>query len=201
MRLPHGAGGRGPYRNVAGLRNIMRHVITVLVDNEPGVLSRVSGLFSGRGFNIESLNVAETLDPSVSRMTLVSRGNDQIIEQIIKQLNKLVNVIKVFDLTSQDYVDREMALIKVNAEASTRAEVLRIVDIFRGQVVDVSSKSYTLEITGDDKKIQAIIELLLPFGIQEIVRTGKVAITRAKKDGANAGGGRQKEPKNQTVYR
>ncbi len=177
----------------------MRHVITVLVDNEPGVLSRVSGLFSGRGFNIESLNVAETLDPSVSRMTLVSRGNDQIIEQIIKQLNKLVNVIKVFDLTSQDYVDREMALIKVNAEASTRAEVLRIVDIFRGQVVDVSSKSYTLEITGDDKKIQAIIELLLPFGIQEIVRTGKVAITRAKKDGANAGGGRQKEPKNETV--
>lgn len=177
----------------------MRHVITVLVDNEPGVLSRVSGLFSGRGFNIESLNVAETLDPSVSRMTLVSRGNDQIIEQIIKQLNKLVNVIKVFDLTSQDYVDREMALIKVNAEASTRAEVLRIVDIFRGQVVDVSSKSYTLEITGDDKKIQAIIDLLLPFGIQEIVRTGKVAIARAKKDGANAGGGRHKEPKNEPV--
>ena len=177
----------------------MRHVITVLVDNEPGVLSRVSGLFSGRGFNIESLNVAETLDPSVSRMTLVTPGNDQIIEQIIKQLNKLVNVIKVFDLTSQDYVDREMALIKVNAEASTRAEVLRIVDIFRGQVVDVSSKSYTLEITGDDKKIQAIVELLLPFGIQEIVRTGKVAIARAKKDGANAGGGRHKEPKNETV--
>jgi len=177
----------------------MRHVITVLVDNEPGVLSRVSGLFSGRGFNIESLNVAETLEPSVSRMTLVSRGNDQIIEQIIKQLNKLVNVIKVFDLTSQDYVDREMALIKVNAEASTRAEVLRIVDIFRGQVVDVSAKSYTLEITGDDKKIQAIIDLLLPFGIQEIVRTGKVAIARAKKNGANAGGGRHKEPKNESV--
>ena len=177
----------------------MRHVITVLVDNEPGVLSRVSGLFSGRGFNIESLNVAETLDPSVSRMTLVTPGNDQIIEQIIKQLNKLVNVIKVFDLTSQDYVDREMALIKVNAEVSSRAEVLRIVDIFRGQVVDVSAKSYTLEITGDDKKIQAIIDLLLPFGIQEIVRTGKVAIARAKKNGANAGGGRHKEPKNESV--
>ncbi len=177
----------------------MRHVITVLVDNEPGVLSRVSGLFSGRGFNIESLNVAETLEPSVSRMTLVTRGNDQIIEQIIKQLNKLVNVIKVFDLTSQDYVDREMALIKVNAEVSSRAEVLRIVDIFRGQVVDVSAKSYTLEITGDDKKIQAIIDLLLPFGIQEIVRTGKVAIARAKKDGSNSGGGRQKEPTNEVV--
>ncbi|MBI5968049.1 MAG: acetolactate synthase small subunit, partial [Deltaproteobacteria bacterium] len=103
----------------------MRHVISVLVDNQPGVLSRVSGLFSGRGFNIESLNVAETLDPSISRMTLVTRGNDQIIEQIIKQLNKLVNVIKVFDLTGSDYVDREMALIKVNANASSRAEVLR----------------------------------------------------------------------------
>src|SRR4030042_5501521 len=105
MRLPHGSGGRGPYRNVAGLRNIMRHVITVLVDNEPSVLSRVSGLFSGRGFNIESLNVAETLDPTVSRMTLVTFGNDQIIEQIIKQLNKLINAIKVVDLTGYDYVD------------------------------------------------------------------------------------------------
>src|SRR5512134_587733 len=131
----------------------MRHVITVLVDNEPGVLSRVSGLFSGRGFNIESLNVAETLDPTVSRMTLVTFGNDQII----KQLNKLINVIKVLDLTGSDFVDREMALIKVNAKAASRAEVLRIVDIFRGQVVDVSSSSYTLEITGNDRKIQAVI--------------------------------------------
>jgi acetolactate synthase-1/3 small subunit len=169
----------------------MRHVISVLVDNEPGVLSRISGLFSGRGFNIESLNVAETLDPTISRMTLVTSGNEQIIEQIIKQLNKLVNVIKVFDLTGSDFVEREMVLIKVNAEASSRAEVLRILEIFRGRVVDVSPKSYTLEITGDEKKNQAVIDLLAPFGIQEIVRTGKVAIGRGKKDGSPIGKSRE----------
>jgi acetolactate synthase-1/3 small subunit len=171
----------------------MKHVISVLVDNEPGVLSRISGLFSGRGFNIESLNVAETLDPSISRMTLVTRGNDQIIEQIIKQLNKLVNVIKVLDLTGSEYVDRQMALIKVTAESASRAEVLRIADIFRGQVVDVSAKSYTLEITGNDQKIQAVIDLLAPIGIMEIVRTGKVAIARVKKEGGNSGGKQEKE--------
>jgi acetolactate synthase-1/3 small subunit len=171
----------------------MRHVISVLVDNEPGVLSRISGLFSGRGFNIESLNVAETLDPSISRMTLVTRGNVQIVEQIIKQLNKLVNVIKVLELTGSDYVEREMALIKVTAETTSRAEVLRIVDIFRGKVVDVSPKSFTLEITGDEKKIQAVIDLLGPIGIMEIVRTGKVAITRVRKEGANASGIRGKD--------
>jgi acetolactate synthase-1/3 small subunit len=171
----------------------MRHVISVLVDNEPGVLSRISGLFSGRGFNIESLNVAETLDPSISRMTLVTRGNVQIVEQIIKQLNKLVNVIKVLELTGSDYVEREMALIKVTAETTSRAEVLRIVDIFRGKVVDVSPKSFTLEITGDEKKIQAVIGLLVPIGIMEIVRTGKVAITRVRKEGANASGIRGKD--------
>jgi acetolactate synthase-1/3 small subunit len=164
----------------------MKHVISVLVDNEPGVLSRISSLFSGRGFNIESLNVAETLDPTISRMTLVTFGNDQIIEQIMKQLNKLVNIIKVVDLTGSDYIDREMALIKVNAKAASRAEVLRIVDIFRGQVVDVSSSSYTLEITGNDRKIQAVIDLLSPIGIMEIVRTGKVAIPRHKKSGAKS---------------
>jgi acetolactate synthase-1/3 small subunit len=174
----------------------MRHVISVLVDNEPGVLSRISGLFSGRGFNIESLNVAETLDPSISRMTLVTSGNEQIIEQIIKQLNKLVNVIKVFDLTGSDFVEREMAMIRVNAESSSRAEVLRILEIFRGRVVDVSPKSYTFEITGDEKKIQAVIELLAPFGIIEIVRTGKVAIARAKKDGSSSAKGREQKLEN-----
>jgi acetolactate synthase-1/3 small subunit len=173
----------------------MRHVISVLVDNEPGVLSRISDLFSARGFNIESLNVAETLDPSISRMTLVTRGNDQIIEQITKQLNKLVNVIKVLDLTGSDYVDREMVLIQVNAGVSSRAEILRIVDIFRGRVVDVSSKSYTLEITGDDRKIQAVIDLLSPFGIMEIVRTGKVAIARVKKENPGLRSPREKESK------
>ena len=165
----------------------MRHVISMLVENEPGVLSRVSALFSGRGFNIESLNVAETLDPTLSRMTLITAGNEQIIEQIIKQLNKLVNVVKVMDLTGSDFVDREMILVRVRAEATSRAEVLRILEIFRGRVVDVSPKSYTLEITGDEKKIQAMVELLTPFGILEIVRTGKVAIMRAKKDSSHAG--------------
>jgi acetolactate synthase-1/3 small subunit len=165
----------------------MRHVISVLVENEPGVLVRVSGLFSGRGFNIESLNVAETLDPTISRMTLVTSGNEQIIEQIIKQLNKLVNVVKVVDLTGSDFVDREMILIRVKAEASSRAEVLRILDIFRGRVVDVSPKSYTLEITGDEKKVQAVVELLAPFGILEVVRTGKVAISRGRKEGLGTG--------------
>jgi acetolactate synthase-1/3 small subunit len=159
----------------------------MLVENEPGVLSRVSALFSGRGFNIESLNVAETLDPTLSRMTLITAGNEQIIEQIIKQLNKLVNVVKVMDLTGSDFVDREMILVRVRAEATSRAEVLRILEIFRGRVVDVSPKSYTLEITGDEKKIQAMVELLTPFGILEIVRTGKVAIMRAKKDSSHAG--------------
>jgi len=159
----------------------------MLVENEPGVLSRVSALFSGRGFNIESLNVAESLDPTISRMTLITSGNEQIIEQIIKQLNKLVNVVKVMDLTGSDFVDREMILVRVRAEATSRAEVLRILEIFRGRVVDVSPKSYTLEITGDEKKIQAVVELLTPFGILEIVRTGKVAIMRAKKDSSHPG--------------
>jgi acetolactate synthase-1/3 small subunit len=126
-------------------------------------------------------------------MTLVTRGNVQIVEQIIKQLNKLVNVIKVLELTGSDYVEREMALIKVTAETTSRAEVLRIVDIFRGKVVDVSPKSFTLEITGDEKKIQAVIDLLVPIGIMEIVRTGKVAITRVRKEGANASGIRGKD--------
>jgi acetolactate synthase-1/3 small subunit len=174
----------------------MRHVISILVENEPGVLSRVSALFSGRGFNIESLNVAETLDPSLSRMTLVTSGNEQIIEQIIKQLNKLVNVVKVMDLTGSDFVDREMILVRVRAEATSRAEVLRILEIFRGRVVDVSPKSYTLEITGDEKKIQALVELLTPFGILEIVRTGKVAIIRAKKESPPAG--KVQEPKSES---
>jgi acetolactate synthase-1/3 small subunit len=159
----------------------LRHTLGVLVENQPGVLSRVSGLFSGRGFNIESLTVAETIEPEVSRITLVTSGNEQIMEQIIKQLRKLVNVIKVIDFREAEFVDREMALIKVKAEATTRAEALRIVDIFRGKVVDVSPTSYTIEVTGDEKKIEAIIELLQHLGIIEIVRTGKAAIARSKK--------------------
>jgi len=156
----------------------MRHTISILVENEFGVLSRVSGLFSGRGFNIESLSVAETLDPSVSRMTIVTSGNDQIIEQILKQLNKLVSVIKVVDLTGVDTVDRELVLVKVNTESETKAEVLRLVDIFRAKIVDVAPRCYTIEMTGDEAKVNALLQLLRPIGIKEIVRTGRVAIAR-----------------------
>jgi acetolactate synthase-1/3 small subunit len=159
----------------------MRHTISALVLNQPGVLARIAGLFSGRGFNIESLCVAETLDPSVSRMTIVTRGNDQVIEQITKQLNKLVDIIKVVDFFGSEYVDREMILIKVTAESSSRAEILRITDIFRGKIVDVTPKSYTIEVSGDENKIRAIIDLLKPMGIKEVVRTGKVAISRGSK--------------------
>ncbi len=156
----------------------MRHTISVQVRNEFGVLSRVSGLFSARGFNIESLTVAETLDPEVSRMTIVTSGNEQIVEQILKQLRKLIDVIKVNDLTGKDFVERELALIKVSADEKTRAEVLRTVDIFRGKVVDVTAKTYTLEVTGTEDKIRAIVRLLKPMGIREIVRTGRVAVPR-----------------------
>ena len=159
----------------------MKHTISVLLQNKPGVLSRVTGLFSGRGFNIESLSVAETLDAGVSCLTLVTRGPDEIIEQITKQLHKLIDVIKVVDVGESEFVEREMALIRVKAESHTRAEVLRIIDIFRGKVVDVSPKSYAVEITGPQSKIKAVIDILKPIGIQEIVRTGTIAMARAKK--------------------
>ncbi|HOV89336.1 MAG TPA: acetolactate synthase small subunit [Syntrophorhabdaceae bacterium] len=159
----------------------MRHIISVLVENEFGVLSRVSGLFSGRGFNIESLCVAETLDPTISTMTIVTSGDDTIIEQILKQLNKLINVIKVTDFREMDYVSREMVLVKVNAQEKNREEVLRMVEIFRGKIIDVSPKTYTLLITGDEDKIKAFLELLKPIGIKELVRTGPIAIARGEK--------------------
>ena len=156
----------------------MRHTINILVENEFGVLARIAGLFSGRGFNIESLSVAETLDPAISTMTIVTRGDDQVLEQITKHLNKLVNVIKVTDLLGKEYVAREMVLVKVAAKTETRAEILNITDIFRGKVVDVSSKHYTIEVTGDVEKIKAFLELLKPMGIKEVARTGQVALVR-----------------------
>ena len=159
----------------------MKHTLSVLLQNKPGVLSRVTGLFSGRGFNIESLCVAETLDPGISCLTLVTRGDNNIIEQITKQLHKLIDVIKVSDISEKEYVEREMVLIRVKAESHTRAEVLRIIDIFRGKVVDVSSRSYAIEVTGPASKIQAIIDLLRPIYIKEIVRTGTIAMARAAK--------------------
>ena len=160
---------------------LLKHTIAVLVENKFGVLSRVAGLFSARGYNIESLSVGETLDPSVSRMTLVVRGDAFIIEQVIKQLHKLIDVIKVTDLSEEDHVEREMILVRVNAEPLARAEILRSADIFRAKVVDVTPGTYTLELTGDEPKLDAFIELLRPFGIQELVRTGKVAIARGPK--------------------
>ena len=156
----------------------MEHIISLTVENKFGSLSRIAGLFSGRGFNIESLSVAPTLDPSVSMMTLVTSGDDRIIEQILKQLNKLIDVIKVIDLNESDFVERETALIKVHTRPEDRAEALRIADIFRANVVDSSPMSYTIEITGNTQKVQAIINLLQPLGIRDLVRTGRIAIAR-----------------------
>jgi acetolactate synthase-1/3 small subunit len=158
-----------------------KHTIAVQVENKFGVLSRVAGLFSARGYNIESLSVGETLDPSVSRMTLVVRGDEFVIEQVMKQLHKLIDVIKVTALTDESHVERELVLIRVNAEPQNRAEILRVVDIFRARVVDVTPSSFVFEATGDEGKLEAFIELLRPMGIQELVRTGKVAIARGPK--------------------
>ncbi|MDM8525747.1 acetolactate synthase small subunit [Desulfococcaceae bacterium HSG8] len=160
-----------------------KHVLSLLVDNEPGVLSRISGLFSGRGYNIESLCVAETTEPNISRLTIVTKANQPLVEQVKKQLNKLINVLKVYELTGQKFVQREMALIKVNAKPDNRAEILRIVDIFRCKVVDVGKEHYTLEITGDEGKLAAIMSLLRPIGIKEIARTGAIALFREPKNG------------------
>jgi acetolactate synthase-1/3 small subunit len=156
----------------------LRHTISIFVDNESGVLSRIAGLFSARGFNIESLNVAPTEDPETSRITLVTSGDDFIIQQIIKRFNNMVNVIRVIDLSDTNSVEREMALIKIKTTEKNRAEILRIVDIFRAKVVDTTLKSYMIEITGDIKKVGGFIEILKPFGIKEIARTGTVAMTR-----------------------
>jgi len=158
-----------------------KHVLSILVDNQPGVLSRIAGLFSGRGYNIESLCVAETLDPAVSRITIVTKANAPLVEQINKQLNKLINVIKVNELTGAQYVEREMMLIKVRARSEHRAEILRVVDIFRAKVVDVGREHYTIEVTGDAGKLTAIRTLLKPIGIKEIARTGVIALYREAK--------------------
>jgi acetolactate synthase-1/3 small subunit len=175
-------------------RGARKHTIAVLVENKFGVLSRVAGLFSARGYNIEALSVGETLDPGVSRMTLVVRGDEFVIEQVVKQLHKLIDVIKVTDLTEEDHVERELVLMRVNAEPQHRAEILRTADIFRAKVVDVTASSLTLEVTGDEEKLNAIVELLRPLGIQELVRTGKVAIARASKTARRRGEERLGKP-------
>jgi len=149
------------------------------VENKFGVLTRVAGLFSGRGYNIDSLNVAPTQDPSVSRMTIVTRGDDATVDQIVKQLNKLVNIISVQDFREGESVDRELALVKVSVDSKTRAEAMQITDIFRAKIVDVQSKSLTIEVTGDESKVEKLLSLLSPFGIIELTRTGKIALPRS----------------------
>lgn len=156
----------------------MKHTISVLVENHFGVLAHVAGLFSARGFNIDSLAVGETEDPSISRMTIVAHGDDRVIEQIMKQLNKLIDVIKVQDLTSEDNIARELVLVKVHATASTRSDILQVVNTFRAKVVDVNPKSLTIEVTGSEEKIDAMLELFRPFGVKEVVRTGTIALAR-----------------------
>lgn len=161
---------------------MQRHVLSVLVENEPGALSRVAGLFSGRGFNIESLNVAPTLEENVSHMTITTRGDDVIMEQIMKQLHKIVSVIKVMEFSDLDAIEREMMFVKVQAEGPARGEILRTVEIFRCKIVDVSHNEMTVEATGDHEKLDAILSLLQRFGIKEVARTGSVAMRRSKKE-------------------
>ncbi len=158
-----------------------KHTLSILVDNSPGVLSRVIGLFSGRGFNIESLCVAETMDSNISRITIITKAADSVVEQIEKQIHKLINVINIHNLTEIKSVQREMALIKVHAKPDTRAEILRIIDIFRCKVVDVGFEHYTVEVTGTEDKLSAILTLLRPMGITEIAKTGVVALSRGLK--------------------
>ncbi len=156
----------------------MRHTISVLVENKFGVLTRIAGLFSGRGFNIDTLNVAPTQDPTLSRMTIVTRGDDATLEQAVKQLNKLVEVMKVHDFASEEYIDRELVLVKVVVDSKTRSEVMQITDIFRAKIVDVQPKSLTIEITGNESKVEKFIELMKSFGVMDLTRTGKVALPR-----------------------
>jgi acetolactate synthase I/III small subunit len=159
----------------------MKHTLAVLVENKSGVLSRVASLFSRRGYNIDSLAVGVTEDPDVSRITIVVHGDDHVLEQVTKQLNKLIDVIKVSDLGGDATVERELALIKVTADADTRAEIINITDIFRARIIDVAPKSMTIEVTGDEGKVEAIEKLLRQFGIKEMVRTGKIAMVRGPK--------------------
>jgi len=155
-----------------------KHIMTMLVDNQPGVLSRVVSLFSGKGFNIESLVTAPTMDPQVSRITISTKANPPVIEQIEKQLRKLINIIKLRDMTGPKAVKREMALICVNAKQEHRAEILRIVDIFRCKVVDIGLEHFIIEVTGDEAKLEALLNLLKPMGIKKLARTGPLALYR-----------------------
>jgi acetolactate synthase-1/3 small subunit len=156
----------------------MRHTISVLVENKFGVLTRIAGMFSGRGFNIDTLNVGPTLDPSTSRMTIVVRGDDTVLEQVTKQLRKLIDVIEVQDFHEDQSVDRELVLMRVNVDSASRAEVMQVCDIFRAKIIDLQRKNLSIEITGDEGKISKFIALMAPFGIADLTRTGRVALAR-----------------------
>jgi acetolactate synthase-1/3 small subunit len=156
----------------------MRHTISILVENKFGVLTRVAGMFSGRGFNIDTLNVGPTLDASASRMTIVVRGDDKVLEQVNKQLEKLVDVIDVQDFRDEEYVDRELVLLRVNATSKTRAEVMQICDIFRAKIIDVQHEKLAIEVTGTEHKINKFLSLMDGFGISDLTRTGKIALAR-----------------------
>ena len=156
----------------------MQHTISLLVENKFGVQARIANLFSGKGYNMDSICVGETENPELSRMTIVTHGDDMVIEQIIKQLNRLINVIKVIDLTLEEHINRELALIKISCTASSRSSIIQIADIFQAKIVDISPKTLTIEVTGGSKKVQACTSMLQPFGIKEIARTGIVALKR-----------------------
>lgn len=166
----------------------MRHILAVLVENKPGVLVRVAGLFARRGFNIESLAVGKTVDPAISRMTIELEADEKTLEQVVKQLNKLVNVIKISNLTREPSVSRELVLLKVKAPAASRSEIQQIVETFRAKIVDVSLQSLIIEVTGNDEKLGAIQLLLSHYGILELVRTGKIALLRGAKTTQNGEG-------------
>ena len=156
----------------------MRHTISVLVENKFGVLTRIAGLFSGRGYNIDTLNVGPTADPATSRMTIVTRGDDATLDQVVKQLEKLTDVLKVQDFREDEYIDRELVLVKVAVDSKSRAEVMQITDIFRSKIVDVQPKSLTIEITGNESKVEKFLRLMKTFGVIDLTRTGKVALPR-----------------------
>jgi acetolactate synthase-1/3 small subunit len=189
LKLQNGAAGRSlktvltPFGAVVSfrvplLRGFMRHTISVLVENKFGVLTRIAGLFSGRGYNIDTLNVGPTDDPKTSRMTIVTRGDDATVEQIVKQLEKLTDVLEVLDFGAAEYIDRELVMVKVSVDSKSRAEVMQITDIFRAKIVDVQPKSLTIEITGNESKIEKFLSLMKTFGVLDLTRTGKVALPR-----------------------
>ncbi len=169
----------------------MKHTISVLVENHVGVLAHVSGLFSSRGFNITSLAVGETEDPSISRMTIVAGGDEKVLEQIMKQLNKLVDVIKVIDMNRQESIERELVLVKVSITSSSRMEVMQIVNTFRAKIVDVDTHALTVEVTGTESKVDAMLELLRPYGIKEVARTGIISMARKNELSAKASAKKQ----------